>query len=233
MSIVRAPDPWKACVGLHERGAHTRGRAIPGRQITTPLESERRKAPSRCARLGRFFARGSSPCRASRPSRVGVRRSIYWARPCRRRTLTVAPPTAMQVRCAECGAPQSPLTCRARLELLLAWEVDDDALRGLHFLTVASYNLQHPAPFTDEARTGLEQAFRGYLDGRLTIADIRRQAAGVDGAVRVRRRSDEVRPQWRRWPMTIDAVAVPGQPAHAPARVRAWAEAIRDTLAAT
>ena len=135
--------------------------------------------------------------------------------------------------CAECGASQSPLTCRARLELLLAWEVDDGALRGLHFLTVASYNLQHPAGFTDEARAGLERAFRGYLEGTVTIADIRRQAAGVNGAVRVRRRPNEVRPRLRRWPMTIDAVAVPGQPADAAARVRAWAESIRDTLAAT
>ena len=138
-----------------------------------------------------------------------------------------------QLGCAECGAPQSLLTCRARLELLLAWEVDDDALRGLHFLTVASYNLQHPAAFTDEARTGLEEAFRGFLDGRLTIAAIRRQAAGVNGALRVLRPRNERRPERRRWPMTIDAVALPGQPAHAAARARAWAESIRDTLAAT
>ena len=136
-----------------------------------------------------------------------------------------------QAECPECGAPQSRLTCRARLELLLAWEVDDEALRELHFLTVASFNLQHPAAFIDQARAGLEEAFRGYLDGQATIADIRRRAAGVDGAVRIRRRSDEVRPQRRRWPVTIDAVAVPGQPADAAARVRSWAEAIRDTLA--
>lgn len=135
-----------------------------------------------------------------------------------------------QVECAECGAPQSPLTCRARLELLLAWEVDDEALRELHFLTVASFNLQHPAVFTDQARAGLEAAFLGYLDGQVTVAEIRRRAAGVDGAVRIRRRADEVRPQRRRWPITIDAVAIPGQPADAVAGVRRWAEAIRDTL---
>ena len=138
-----------------------------------------------------------------------------------------------QVECAECGALQSPLTCRARLELLLAWEVDDEALRELHFLTVASFNLQHPAVFTDQARAGLEEAFRGYLDGQVTVAEIRRRAAGVNGAVRIRRRPDEVRPQRRRWPVTIDAVAVPGQAADAAARVRSWSEAIRDTLAGT
>jgi hypothetical protein len=129
-----------------------------------------------------------------------------------------------QSECPECGAAQAPLTCRERLELLLAWEVDDEALRGLHFLTVASYNLQHAAVFTDEARAGLEDALDGYLDGRLTIADIRRRASG---AARVHRPADEVRPRRRDWPMTIDAVAAPGQPAHAATRVLSWAESIR------
>lgn len=138
----------------------------------------------------------------------------------------VNPPTAGagQSECPECGAAQVPLTCRERFELLLAWEGDDDALRGQHFLTVASFNLQHPAAFTDEARAGLEDALDGYLDGRLTIADIRRRASR---AARVHRPADEVRPRRRDWPMTIDAVVAPGQPAHAATRVRAWAESIR------
>lgn len=126
--------------------------------------------------------------------------------------------------CPECGASQAPLTCRQRLELLLAWEVDDDELRARHFLTVASFNLQHPAAFTDEARTGLEQALAGYLDGRLSITDIRRRASR---ATRVHRPVNEVRPQKRSWPMTIDAVATPGQAAGAAERVAAWAESIR------
>jgi hypothetical protein len=129
--------------------------------------------------------------------------------------------------CPECGATQAPLTCRQRLELLLAWEGDDDALRARHFLTVASFNLQHPAAFTDDARAGLEQALEGYLDGRLTIADIRRRASH---ATRVHRPGDEVRPQRRYWPMTIDAVAAPEQPTGAAARVLAWAESIRSSI---
>jgi hypothetical protein len=116
------------------------------------------------------------------------------------------------------------MTCRERLELLLAWEADDEALRRQHFLTVASYNLQHPAAFTDEARAGLEDALVGYLDGLLTIADIRRRASG---AARVRRPADQVRLRRREWPMTIDAVATPGEPAHAATRVLSWAESIR------
>jgi hypothetical protein len=128
------------------------------------------------------------------------------------------------IECPECGASQVPLTCQERLELLLAWEVDDDALRSEHFLTVASFNLQHPAAFTAEALTGLKDAFDGYLNGRLTIADIRRRASR---ATRILRPADEVRPRRRNWPMTIDAVALPEQPANAAARVLAWAESIR------
>ena len=145
--------------------------------------------------------------------------------------MTTGAPAAEQ-RCVECGASQQPLTCRARLELLLAWEAEDPALRELHFLSVASYNLQHPAIFTDEARLGLEQAFTGYLEGRLTIARIRRQATAVSGATRVHRRPSDVRPVRRDWAITIDAVAVPGRPADAADRVRAWADSIRRALTA-
>lgn len=129
--------------------------------------------------------------------------------------------------CPECGAAQVPLTCQQRLELLLAWEVDDEELRAQHFLTVASFNLQHPAAFTEDAIAGLEQALQGYLDGRLAIADIRRRASH---ATRVHRPRDEVRPRRRSWPKTIDAVAVPEQPGGAAKRVRAWAESIRGSI---
>jgi hypothetical protein len=136
--------------------------------------------------------------------------------------------TEQEGACPECGAAQVPLTCRERLELLLAWEADDEALRRHHFLTVASFNLQHPAAFTEEARAGLEEAFRGYLDGRLTIYDIRRRAGR---ATRVYRPASDVHPRKRVWLMTIDAVAAPDQAAGAATRVRAWAESIRRSSA--
>lgn len=131
--------------------------------------------------------------------------------------------------CPECGAPIRTLACRERLDLLLAWEWEDEQLRALHFLTVASFNLQHPSPFTDEAITGLQAAFRGYLDGDLTIADIRRGAAALNGSQRVRR-AVPARGASAAWTMTIDAVAQPDQPSGAAARVRAWAQAIRRDL---
>jgi hypothetical protein len=145
--------------------------------------------------------------------------------------VTLRAPEADQ-HCPECGASQRPLTCRARLELLLAWEVDDAPLRELHFLTVASYNLQHPAVFTDDARLGLERAFAGYLEGRLTIGQIRRQATAVSGATRVHRPPSDVHPVRRSWAITIDGVAVPGHAAEAADRVRIWAESIHRALTA-
>ena len=141
-------------------------------------------------------------------------------------------PAAPEVgrHCPECGASQRPLTCRARLELLLAWEAEHATLRELHFLTVASYNLQHPAVFTDEARLGLARAFAGYLQGRLTVGQIRRQAAAVNGATRVYRPASDVHPVRRSWAITIDEVAVPGHAAQAAERVRAWADSIHRAL---
>lgn len=138
--------------------------------------------------------------------------------------MTQQAPDARFNLCPECGAAQTPLTCRQRLELLLAWEVDDAELSQKHFLTVASFNLQHPAAFTEEARAGLEEALDGYLDGHLTIAAIRQRASK---AARIHRPAGEVRPRRRDWPVTLDMVAVPGQPRDAAARVLSWAESIR------
>jgi hypothetical protein len=126
--------------------------------------------------------------------------------------------------CPECGADQRFLTCADRLGLLLAWEVEDEALRAVHFLTVASYNLQHPAAFTHDAIAGLREAVCGYLDGRLSIAEIRRRAGR---ASRILRPGGPAAPRLRAWPMTIDVVATPGNPTGAADRVRAWAATIR------
>lgn len=119
------------------------------------------------------------------------------------------------------------MTCGERLGLLLSWEVDDPALRAVHFLTVASYNLQHPAAFTIDAIAGLKDALGGYLEGRLSIADIRRRAGR---AARIHRPDGPAPPRLRAWPMTIDVVATPEAPAGAADRVRAWAASIRDVV---
>ena len=134
--------------------------------------------------------------------------------------------------CAECGAPPvSGMNCWAQLGALLAWEWDDPALQAEHFLTVASYNLQHPAQFTDDALAGLRSAFVERLDKGVGVKELRRRAArGYEGKMRVLKPTSERRPVPRRWSMTIADVYLPDQPHAATARVRAWAAAIRAEL---
>jgi hypothetical protein len=131
-------------------------------------------------------------------------------------------------RCPECGAPRvAGLGCWQQLGVLLAWEQDDPALQREHFLTVASYNLQHPARFTDDAISGLRQALADHLDRGVPVAEIRRRAsAATDGRTRVHREEPPLRPVLREWPMTIADVYLPDAPKGAAERVRAWARTI-------
>jgi hypothetical protein len=127
------------------------------------------------------------------------------------------------------------MTCWEQLGAIGSWEFQDPALRAEHFLTVASYNLQHPAQFTDEALAGLRAAFIDRLDKGISTEELRRRAARVyDGPKRVLKPgpegTPERRPMLRRWPMTIADVYIPDQPAGAAERVRRWAAAIRSEL---
>lgn len=130
--------------------------------------------------------------------------------------------------CPECGAPAvAGLGCWEQLGVLLAWEHDDPALQREHFLTVASYNIQHPARFTDEAIAGLRQALLDHLDRGVTIAEIRRRAsAATDGRTRVHREEPPLALVRREWSMTIADVCLPDEREGAAERVRAWARAI-------
>jgi hypothetical protein len=134
--------------------------------------------------------------------------------------------------CAECGAP--PVDghgCWEQLGLLLAWEWDDPDLQAEHFLTVACYNLQHPAQFTDAALAGLRAAFIARLDDGLAVQEIRRRMGrGFEGPTRVLKPPGDRRPVRRAWPMTIADAYLPEQPAAAADRVRAWAASIRRAL---
>lgn len=134
--------------------------------------------------------------------------------------------------CPECGAPKiDGMNCWEQLGAIYAWEWQDPELMAQHFLTVTSYNLQHPAPFAEEAITGLRSAFISHLDANLPIAEIRRKVGqAADGSVRVLKPEAERRPVLRRWPVTIADVYIPNQPAGAAERVRAWAASIRAYL---
>ena len=140
-----------------------------------------------------------------------------------------------EARCLECGAASvRDMTCWEMLGAIIAWEADDRALFAEHFLTVASYNLQHPAQFTDAAVVGLRAVFVEYLDRGLGIAEIRRRVGqAAAGTTRVLRPEAERRIVLRQWRMTIADVYLPKQPEAAAERVRAWARAIRDELGNT
>ena len=139
---------------------------------------------------------------------------------------------ATPLTCPECGAPAvDGLSCWERLGLLIAWEADDPALRAEHFLIVASYNLQHPAQFTDEALASLRDGLIARLDDGVAVAELRRRASGqFEGPTRVLKRESERQPVLRQWRMTIADVYLPDQPVGAAERVRAWAAAIRQEM---
>jgi hypothetical protein len=136
------------------------------------------------------------------------------------------------VACPECDAPRvDGLTCWEQLGAIIAWEWQDPELLAVHFLTVASYNLQHPAQFTSEAMAGLREQFIEHLDHGVPVAEIRRRISRTAaGATRVLKPQEERRPVRRQWPMTIAHVYIPDHPQGAAERVKAWAASIRDEL---
>jgi hypothetical protein len=116
------------------------------------------------------------------------------------------------------------------LGAIIAWEYQDAELLAEHFLTVASYNLQHPAQVTDAALAGLRAVFIERLDRGLGVAEIRRRVGAAAGAARVLKPEAARQPVLRQWSMTIADVYLPDRPAGASDRVRAWAAAIRREL---
>jgi Family of unknown function (DUF5946) len=134
--------------------------------------------------------------------------------------------------CPECGAPAvDGFGCWEQLGLLLGWEGDDPQLQAVHYLTVATYNLQHPAQFTPAALAGLRAGFVDHLDHGVDVAELRRRTARASaGATRVLLPLAERRPVRRRWSLTIADVYTPDRPEGAAGRVRDWAGAVRREL---
>ena len=134
--------------------------------------------------------------------------------------------------CPECGAPAvEGLGCWEQLGYLLAWEAQDAELAAVHFLTVAAYNLQHPAQFDDEALAALQGAFVDHLEKGVSVAEIRRRNETIfAGARRVLKREAERTPTLRTWRLTIEYVYGGGSPARAALRVQKWAAAVRQDL---
>lgn len=102
---------------------------------------------------------------------------------------------------------------------------------AVHFLTVASYNLQHPSQFADEAIAGLGEVYIQYLDNSLALKEIRRRVGEMaGGSKKVLKPVVPRQPILKRWSMTINSVYIPDKPNGAAERVRAWAAAIRREL---
>lgn len=138
-------------------------------------------------------------------------------------------PTA---KCPECGgALVDGMTCWEQFGAILAWEWHDSALAAEHFLTVASYNLQHLAQFTQEALDGLRASLNEYLDEGVSVDTIRKRMGNkYEGKTRVLKPESEKRPVLRTWGLTVDHVYLPDQPQGAAGRVREWAQAIQKEL---
>lgn len=134
--------------------------------------------------------------------------------------------------CAECGAPTvDGLSCYEMFCTVLAWEADDAELQAEHFKTVATYNLQHPSQFTDEALEGLRKVFIEHIDNNLPISEIRKRVGKVaEGNNRVRKDKAERQLVGRNWAVTVADVYDENNPVGAVERVRRWAAAVRKEL---
>ncbi len=123
------------------------------------------------------------------------------------------------------------MSCWEQFGGVLAWEWHDPDLQSVHFLTVASYNFQHPAQFTHEALEKLQEMFIDHLDNGTPVSLLRqRMARNAAGEKKVLRDVAIQQKILRHWHMTIADVYLPDHPQEAADRVRAWASSIRSEL---
>jgi hypothetical protein len=114
---------------------------------------------------------------------------------------------------------------------IIGWEYADPELLKKHFLTVASYNLQHPSQFTDEAIQGLKTSLGNYLSGKEGVREIRaKNSIAYDGAKRVRKPEPERIIVSRSWPMTISDVYMSHDSHGAAHRAQVWAESVASNV---
>ena len=112
---------------------------------------------------------------------------------------------------------------------VIGWEWGYPELGAKHFLTVASYNLQHPDQFTDDAIEQLRAAFIQHLEEDVPVDHIRRmQARRYNGTKRVSKPVSDHH-LLRSWPMTIADVYREGRTGSAD-RVVVWTKTIRPLL---
>lgn len=134
--------------------------------------------------------------------------------------------------CPECGAAMvNEKNCWQQFEEILSWEHQFPELLARHFFTVATYNIQHPSRFAEEAVEMLRSAFVRIVDQPSSVAQIRKEfARAYEGSKKVLRPESAREIVRRRWQKTIADVYVPQDPQGAASRVEAWAQATRAEL---
>jgi len=103
----------------------------------------------------------------------------------------------MTSTCPECGALlPAETSCQAIFDTLLNLEYSDPEYGQVHLLIVACFMIQH-GRYSDEALVWIEQTLRDYLEGGMTIAQVRHKAAR------------ETRPGRRLWKVNRSPGAAP------------------------
>lgn len=130
--------------------------------------------------------------------------------------------------CPECKAEViHGKDCFVMLGEVIEWEYQDSDLLREHFLTVATYNLQHPSQFTDEVLETLRSSVAAYLDGSMSVDQIRAKHSQLfEGSTKVLRPVSERIMSPRSWSRTVSNVYAPGR-VGAAVRVKEWAEVVR------
>ena len=144
------------------------------------------------------------------------------------------------MRCVECGAEiAGDETCLARFHSLLAAEVDNEELRGMHGLTVLTYYLQHPSLTKPWYQLFGSRVFQRVFGQGEDWGDVlmethpSRIGRRADAAVaRLKAASGPTMPDWVvsrpiAGELTIAAID-PDAPPGAAQQVRAWARSVAE-----
>ena len=116
----------------------------------------------------------------------------------------------MMTRCAECGAVWADdRTCETVYQAFLALEFSDPGYGAVHFLTVATFMLQH-GRYSEAALDWVVPAMRAYLAGETDVPELRRGARSLTQGVRdwkVTRQPGEFRQRAVAWDHILADVA--------------------------
>lgn len=149
--------------------------------------------------------------------------------------------SAMTSVCPECGAPLTGgrVACQEYFQALLALEsrIHGGPGQVAHYLAVTSYNLQHPAAFTTDARTDMLAG----LAGDLSVDELReRTRRTYDGPKRVLQQrgigpGDPGNAPVEGWPTewghtVLHALASEPERSAYFARVEEWASSVLETI---